>query len=1054
MSILRYKQKVLAQGGVLMGGGGKGGGGGAPAQTTGQSNQYTSLSPWAQPYVTSILGAGQSQVFQTDPTTGEITGILPYQAYGSYNPQGGQYGMSASDQAAANAAVAGFTPLQQQAFTGAGNLQVPGQYGAATGAAGAGTMQALGAGQQYAQQATNPYAMQAYMNPYVQASLQPQLNLIAQQGNIAAQQAASQATGSGAFGGSRSALAQNLAQQNALLAQQQAIGQGYNTAFQQAQQAQQYGAGLGLQGAQAGIAGAGQLANIGGQQLAAQQGILGLQSQYGGMQQQQAQNVINAAMANYQTAQQYPMTQLNQLKGLISGIPVSDVTTTQQQAQPAMATQLAGLGTAGVAGLALANQASKAKGGTVKSYADGGITDAINRKALLSPSSISPQQLQRSTQDGAISPAVSGIAQAIQLSDKVKAQNAAAAQQGMPQGTVVGDLEKQSEQMDQAEMIPKAMAVLKRKRDEALEAGRMDLARRYEAELQQLAQMVSGEQAPAEVSAPAPTGIEQLASAPQEQAPQPEQPQQPQMMAKGGIAALLAEDEQYADADEAEDAELRQLYGTGAENDFTQAIMPAARQSGTTHPSAGITISFDKDTSPVPTGHKYAQELISEAKKQGRDPNVLLKMLQKETGGLEHPETARSKAGALGIAQFMPATAKQYGIDPTDPKQAIPAMVKHFGYLEDKFGDPKLAMAAYNWGEGNVKKWLKQGADPRKLPQETRQYASMAAGGIASIKHYDGQDGSLVSSSWDDNTPVPVMAPAAANLVSQGTVANRDAYRNAPAGVAAIPTQEQQVSQQITDAVDSAKPMAPIKASSESYSFDDIAKEIMDDLKKRKEESKSQREQNNLLALAQLGLGMAASRNIHPLGAIAEGGQQAIGALAQFRKQESEEAKDIAAQQLGLFKYQGAQKTAQAQLEESKRYHDILAGTKPSEEEKRRATAEKLYGEQVKDIEKQEAAALKAAGTETLDPDLQQQFQNKKIALRRQIYASQHLSPAEVADITPIPKRIDTLKPSIIQKTMPTSMGGLSAQDLEAVKWANEHPYDARAAQIKQRLGL
>jgi hypothetical protein len=84
-------------------------------------------------------------------------------------------------------------------------------------------------------------------------------------------------------------LANSLTRQVGDLAAQQAIGQGYNQAYNQAQQAMQYGAGLGLQGAQTGIQGAGQLASIGGQQLGAQQGILGLQNQYGTQQQQQNQ---------------------------------------------------------------------------------------------------------------------------------------------------------------------------------------------------------------------------------------------------------------------------------------------------------------------------------------------------------------------------------------------------------------------------------------------------------------------------------------------------------------------------------------------------------------------------------------------------------------------------------------------------------------------------------------------------------------------------------------------------------------------------------------------
>jgi hypothetical protein len=172
-------------------------GGGGGGQTS-QSDQFQSLAPWAQPYVTSMLGAAQSQVFNTDPSTGNITGINPYKAYGY---QGA--GQSAADQAAAQSSVAGFTPLQQQAFQGAGQLQTPGQFGQATGAAGMGTMQALGAGQNYAQQATNPYAVGAYMNPYLSQSLQPQLNEIQRQADIQGNQIASQATAAGAFGGTR-----------------------------------------------------------------------------------------------------------------------------------------------------------------------------------------------------------------------------------------------------------------------------------------------------------------------------------------------------------------------------------------------------------------------------------------------------------------------------------------------------------------------------------------------------------------------------------------------------------------------------------------------------------------------------------------------------------------------------------------------------------------------------------------------------------------------------------------------------------------------------------
>jgi hypothetical protein len=398
MSILKSKHSGWSFDGTRtpFGGGGKGGGGPSGGGTTQQANQYSNISPWASPYVASILGAAQQQVFKTQntpatagyytdaqgnkvdaataqadqgspfgggsqfnyvegtPASTEITGMHPYNAYGY---QGA--GMTPEDIAAAEASVAKFTPLQQQAFTGAGNLQVPGQYGQATTAANQGINQAMGAGAGYQQMATDPNSIAAYMNPYLQQSLNPQLQLLAQQTGIqsAAQQGA--ATQKGAFGGSRSALANALSQQAGNMAAQQAIGQGYNQAFNNAQQAQQFGANLGLQGAQAGITGANTLAGIGGQELAARQGILDLQNKYGTQQQQQQQNVINQGMQNYATGQQYPMTQLQQLAALGAPYVTKDVTTTQQQATPSAISQLAGLGTAGIAGLGMYNAMNK-----------------------------------------------------------------------------------------------------------------------------------------------------------------------------------------------------------------------------------------------------------------------------------------------------------------------------------------------------------------------------------------------------------------------------------------------------------------------------------------------------------------------------------------------------------------------------------------------------------------------------------------------------------------------------------------------------------------------
>ena len=86
----------------------------------------------------------------------------------------------------------------------------------------------------------------------------------------------------------------------------------------------------------------------------------------------------------------------------------------------------------------------------------------------------------------------------------------------------------------------------------------------------------------------------------------------------------------------------------------------------------------------------------------------------------------RSKTGAVGIAQFMPATAADLGINPLEPHQAIRAAAKYLRQLYNNFGTWSLALMAYNWGWGNVSAWQKTGlgAKGQPMPPETVAYVS------------------------------------------------------------------------------------------------------------------------------------------------------------------------------------------------------------------------------------------------------------------------------------------------------------------------------------------
>ena len=85
-----------------------------------------------------------------------------------------------------------------------------------------------------------------------------------------------------------------------------------------------------------------------------------------------------------------------------------------------------------------------------------------------------------------------------------------------------------------------------------------------------------------------------------------------------------------------------------------------------------------------------------------------------------------SSAGAQGIAQFMPGTARERGLlDPFDPEQAIPHAAHLLADLKAQFGNLGLAAAAYNGGAGRVSKWL---AGDGGLPAETRAYVAAITG--------------------------------------------------------------------------------------------------------------------------------------------------------------------------------------------------------------------------------------------------------------------------------------------------------------------------------------
>ncbi len=122
----------------------------------------------------------------------------------------------------------------------------------------------------------------------------------------------------------------------------------------------------------------------------------------------------------------------------------------------------------------------------------------------------------------------------------------------------------------------------------------------------------------------------------------------------------------------------------------------------------------------VPDSIPYAAEFNAAAARQGIDPQLLAAVARAESG---YNPAAMSPAGARGLMQFMPATAREMGIDPMDPSQAIDGAARYLRTQLDTFGSIDLALAAYNAGPGNVRR---HGGIPPFT--ETRNYVSRVLG--------------------------------------------------------------------------------------------------------------------------------------------------------------------------------------------------------------------------------------------------------------------------------------------------------------------------------------
>lgn len=223
--------------------------------------EESSLSSWAGPYVTEMLGRGQA-----------LAG-LPYQAY-------------------MGPLTAGESGLQQQAFQGLGALQTPT------------TQQTTYDPMSFTAAGT----AQQYMSPFLQGALDPQYAAAQRQAEIAAQNLQSQYGKAGAYGGSRQGIAEAELQRGLLDRMANITGQGYQTAFEQAQN--QFNTEQARQ-----MAAAGQAQRYG-------LDVLGAQRTGGAEQRAIEGQGVAADIAQFEQERDYPYKQVQFMQSLLQGLPL------------------------------------------------------------------------------------------------------------------------------------------------------------------------------------------------------------------------------------------------------------------------------------------------------------------------------------------------------------------------------------------------------------------------------------------------------------------------------------------------------------------------------------------------------------------------------------------------------------------------------------------------------------------------------------------------------------------------------------------------------------
>ena len=312
---------------------------GSKAPPTPPNQQVTTttsnLPEYAQPYFENLLQRGQAESYRQ---------YQPYEAE----------------------RLAGFTPDQLATQQETLGMQTPGQFGAATGLAGAGGLSSLGAGQQFFGMAQDPSTMQTFMSPYQQSVTDVARKAAIRDAQMAQQQINLGAVRQGTYGGARQALAQGERERGLLDRLAGIQAEGSQKAFEDARRTMQFGSDLGLRGVGQGIQAGQTLGQLGQAQQQADLQRLTAQETVGGQQRGFEQQRLDQQYADFLRQRDYPMEQLGYFSNLLRGVPIGlSSTQTTSAPPPSIASQIGGLGLAGLGIAGAARTAGFADGGSV-----------------------------------------------------------------------------------------------------------------------------------------------------------------------------------------------------------------------------------------------------------------------------------------------------------------------------------------------------------------------------------------------------------------------------------------------------------------------------------------------------------------------------------------------------------------------------------------------------------------------------------------------------------------------------------------------------------------